>query len=104
MDYRFYFGEISDTGRKAWDDMEMSPFDVLKKNRHIDLHASWLDAMSWARRNLHDEIQVDWGSFAWKCTGKDLLDLKKNKPSCDIESYDDIDPDKEYGVVFIEMS
>ncbi|MBO4219408.1 MAG: hypothetical protein J5933_00585 [Clostridia bacterium] len=104
MDYGFYYGVISETGKTVWDDAELSPFDVLEKNIHIDLHASWLDAFGWARKNLRDEVQVDWGSFAWKCTGNDLLHLKEYKPDCDIEDQDEIVPDKEYGVVFIEMS
>ena len=104
MDHRFYYGTITETGKKAWDDVEMSPFDILEKNRDINLRASWLDAFGWARKNLRDEIQVDWGSFAWKCTGKNLLQLKEDKPRSDIEDLEMIEPDKEYGVVFIEMS
>ena len=104
MDYCFYYGVISETGKTVWDDAEMSPFDILEKNKHIDIHSSWIDAFGWARKNLWDEVQVDWGSFAWKCIGKELLQLKDNKPCCDIDDLDGIEPEKEYGVVFIEMS
>ncbi len=104
MDTCYYYGEISDEGKTVWDNNEISPFDILSKNKHIEFRGGWVDFLGWARRCLHDEVQVDWGSFAWKGCGRDLQMLKENHPDCTIESFDDIEQEKEYGVVFIEMS
>lgn len=104
MDYRVYYGEISEGGRSAWDEKEISPFDVLKENLDIEHLPNWISFLGWARRNLRDEVQIDWGSFAWRCCGSDLQKLMEEDPGCRIEGYDKIEPEKEYGVVFIEMA
>ena len=104
MDYCFLYGEISEAGKQVWDGKEISPFDILSKNRDIKCIGSWMDALGWARKDLREEVQVDWGSFAWKCFGRDLQKLAERKPRCVIEDFEDIAPEKEYGVVFIEMS
>lgn len=104
MDYYIFYGELSDEGKSAWNGNEVSPFNMLVVNNHIECRGGWTDFLSWTRRNLHDEVRVDWGSMAWKCTGEDLRDLKEHTTKCEIESYDEIEPEKEYGIVFIEMS
>ena len=103
MIYNIYYGEISSEGREVWNGAEMSPFSVLEKNMKIQFD-NWLAFIGWARVNLCDEVQVDWGSFAWKCTGSDLVKMNQQYPRMKIQDYDNIQPDKEYGVVFIEMS
>lgn len=103
MDYYIFYGEISDEGKSVWNGIEVSPFNILVVNNHIEYRGGWTDFLSWTKRNLHNEVSVDWGSMAWKCTGKDLQNLKENRPNCEIESYDWINSEKEYGVVFIEM-
>ena len=103
MEYRIYYGEITAKGEGAWNKKETSPFAILEKDLTFSFPDSWVGFLAWARSELRDEVQVDWASFAWKCYGKDLQELKKNRPNCEIESYDEIEPEKEYGVVFIEM-
>ena len=103
MDYYIFYGKMSDEGKSAWKGNEVSPFNILITNYHIECPGGWTDFLSWARRNLHDEVRVDWGSMAWKCTGKDLQILKECK-RCEIESFSEIDPEEEYATVFIEMS
>lgn len=50
-----------------------------------------------------DQVQVDWGSFAYKCTKKQLQKLIEEK-QCVISKIKQLDPDKTYGIVFIEES
>jgi len=104
MDYRIYYGEISDDRLIKWDNGDDNPFKVLKTSFSIARPRSWMDFIFWARKNLSDKIQIDWGSFAWKCTGNDIMRLASDIQDSIIEGFDEIDPDKVYGVVFIEMS
>jgi len=104
MFYDTYYGEISEEGKKAWTGAEMSPFHVLAKNNTIRFRGHWMDFLAWARKELRDEVQVDWGSFAWRCLGSDIRRLGSERKECEIDGYEEIDPDREYGVVFIEMS
>ena len=32
----------------------------------------------WTSEHCTDEIQVDWGSYAWKCKGKEIIELKNH--------------------------
>ena len=50
-----------------------------------------------------DEVQADWGSFAYKCT-KEQLRMLMQKTNCEIEKIDQLNPDQIYGIVFIEES
>ena len=104
MYYKICYGEISETGRKVWEQEDVSPFDVLIENNEVLFDDSWPGFLGWARKKLHDEVQVDWGSFAWRCTGRDILQLKEDRPRCSIGAYENIEAEKEYGIVFIEMS
>ena len=102
MIYHIFYGEISDDRQKNRDNGDDDPFSVLKRN--IDISVNWLEFLNWAKKHLSEEIKIDWGSFAWKGTGNDIKQLKKDKPYEVIEEYRKIDPEKIYGVVFIEMS
>ena len=96
------FANADETARKQqWNSPDDDPYEVLEKNNSIRA-GNWIEFFEYAKTHLSDEIQVDWGSFAWKCKGEDLLQM--NRDICwSMENTDSIQPDKEYGVVFIEM-
>lgn len=50
---------------------------------------------------FHDEIQIDWGSFAWKAFKSEIKRLFKKKgiPEAELQPFDEY---KEYGVVYID--
>ena len=104
MMYTIFYGEISDDRQTKWNNGDDNPFDVLKKNNRIEGGRSWLDFLGWARKNLSDEIKIDWGSFAWKGTGNDIKRLITDEPYSISEGFDEIASDNIYGIVFIEMS
>ena len=56
-----------------------------------------------AKELFTDQVQVDWGSFAYKCTKKQLQKLTEEK-QCVISKIKQLDPEKIYGIVFIEES
>lgn len=100
MMFSVYYGELSETRKENWDNGEENPFDVLVSNKEIKGY-DWLDFLAIARRLLRDEIQVDWGSFAWKANKTDILKLKKEWDAT-IEDAKSLKAGVEYGVVFIE--
>lgn len=53
-----------------------------------------------ANKLFLDEVQVDWGSFAYKCTKKQLKKLK-DQTGCEI-NLETLKTGKIYGIVFIE--
>ena len=59
--------------------------------------------MEVAKKLFTEEVQVDWGSFAYKCTCKQLQKLV-SEMKCEIPKIQELDPDKVYGIVFIEES
>lgn len=99
--YDIFYGEISDDRQTKWDNGDDNPYNVLKKYNQI---ARVRDFLGWAKRNLTDEISIDWGSIAWKGIGKDLLRLAADNRYIIIEGFDEINPDGIYGIVFIDWS
>ena len=65
MVFRVYYGEISESRKENWDNGEKNPYDVLVSNKKISGY-DWMSFLTIARKCLKDEIQIDWGSFAWK--------------------------------------
>lgn len=59
--------------------------------------------MEVAKKLFTGEVQVDWGSFAYKCTKEQLRKLMQ-KTHCEIEKIEQLDLDQIYGIVFIEES
>ena len=107
MFYDVNYGEIADKYLHNWtsENTEFnSPFDILKERYKISFSDTWIDFLYWANSNLPNKINVDWGSFAWKCFGKDILKIKGNFPSATIENCENIESGREYGLVFIELS
>ena len=103
MIYRIYYGEISDERLQNWNNGDDDPFSVLKRNIDIRYGLTWMDFIPWAGKQFSDEIKIDWGSRAWKCTGKDILQAAEENGYIDFEEIDKVVPGAVYGVVFIEM-
>lgn len=93
-----YYGKLSDYAKKHWYDMK-DPFNVLEWQEVIKMGS--LDFLLVTKDNFTDQVQLDWGSFAWKCSKAALICFfVTHKLSCEI--IDKLDENDEYGVVFIE--
>lgn len=107
MRYSIRYGKIREKWEKDWNthDTEDNPYDVLQNDHVIDLpiRLGWLDFHYWADKRCTDRIEIDWGSRAWKCTGKELLHLNGEYPGS-VYGAEAVDPNGIYGVVFIEES
>ena len=101
MQFEVYYGEISDARKLNWDNGEENPYDVLKHNYTIKPAQNWMEFLHWAEKNLSDEIQIDWGSYAWKCKGKVIKRIRYISYGY-IKDLENVVDDQEYGVVFIE--
>lgn len=108
-----YFGVLSDERKKQWNCGNNNPYVVLKSSIKLDGkgHTIWDDA----NRYFENQIQIDWGSFAWKCKGDKCIEFLKTHQSTlpwlverdqkmiDIVTRFIIEhAEDEYGVVFIE--
>lgn len=102
MVFRVYYGEISESRKENWDNGEENPYDVLVSNKKISGY-DWMSFFAIASTYLKEEIQIDWGSFAWKGCKSDILKLKKDWHA-KLEDETFLKEDVEYGVVFIEES
>lgn len=107
MVYSIRYGKIQERWEKDWGthDSDDSPYDVLQNSHGIDfpIGSGWFGFHLWADEHCTDRIEIDWGSRAWKCTGKELLDLNEKHPGT-VYEVESINPDEVYGVVFIEES
>ena len=105
MEYWIYYGDIRDDWAKNWGKKNPNddPFKVLENDHMIypNPGAGWVGFLLWADEVCMENIKIDWGSQAWKCRGQDLIELKEK---ADIYEVDSVDPEKTYGIVFIEMS
>lgn len=108
-----YFGAICESRRQNWEMGEDNPYKVLEDA--IRLERKGHDLLSNGSRYFHDQIQVDWGSFAWKCTPEEVLrfledykiDLewlieKEEEIIERVKQYIAERENAEFGVVFIE--
>lgn len=110
-----YFGRLSEKRKLEWDNGEDNPYDVLESS--ISLVGKGHDLLRAGSEYFKDRIQIDWGSFAWKCTPEEICGFLydyKTKLSWLIESEEELiekvkayiaeDINAEFGVVFIEES
>lgn len=110
-----YFGELSEARNVNWKNEDTNPYDVLVKP--VRLENKGYDLLDAGNKYFHDQIQIDWGSFAWKCSAEEiiqfLIDYKETLPWLvegdekmieEVKSYIGERENVEYGVVFIEES
>lgn len=100
MMFSVYYGELSESRKETWDNGEDNPYSVLAWNKKISGY-DWMSFLATARKVLKDEIQIDWGSFAWKAGKADILKLKREW-NATLENQKMLKENVEYGVVFIE--
>ena len=84
-----FYGEIKEDRLNTW-----------KENNRIERLGGW-DFLFIADELFTDCVQVDWGSFAYKCTKEQLIELTR-KTKCAISGIELLKPEKIYGIVFIE--
>ena len=110
-----FFGELSEKRKCIWDNKENNPYEVL--HEPIELNCRGNNLLIDGKKFFTEQIQIDWGSFAWKSTPEAVLsylELYKAK-ECSWLIEDDenlIERVKEqinqrgnvkYGIVFIEL-
>lgn len=94
-----FYGEIKKDRLNTWKENK-NPYDILADNNRIERLGGW-DFLFIADELFTDCVQVDWGSFAYKCTKEQLVELTR-KTKCVISGIELLKPEKIYGIVFIE--
>ena len=110
-----YFGELCKDRKKQWDYKDNNPYAVLKTSVKVDRKGH--DLLSYGQLYFEDRIQIDWGSFAWKATEKQILVFLEDHQSKlpwlveddvlmvkQVKQYIKEHEDASYGVVFVEES
>ncbi len=95
-----YYGKIKEERLATWQD-NSEPYDILVVNHEIHRIGGW-DFLDYANVNFSDKVQVDWGSFAYQCSGRQLKKFER-KTQCEIEKIENVNDEEIYGVVFIEL-
>lgn len=93
-----YYGEIKPERLETWN-TNSDPYDILVERHEIS--PKLLFQLHYAERICSDEVKVDWGSFAYKCTKNQLQQLEETC-KLKIEGLDDLEDGKVYGLVWIE--
>lgn len=100
MTYEIKVGVIKPDKLKTWNENK-EPFDVLDDWKDIN-QINWIEFLSAAKKLFTEEVQIDWGSFAFKATKEQLRKLTKEY-NAKIDGLENL-PDENLGVVFIEMA
>ncbi len=100
MDYKIFLGIIKPDKISSWKEND-DPFAILDNTKDIK-GINWIEFLHAAPNIFTDEVQVDWGSFAYKAT-KDQIKRLIEEHKAEIDDLDDL-PDENLGAVFIEMS
>lgn len=110
-----YFGELSESRKCLWDNRENNPYEVLQEP--IELTRKSSNLLTDGKKYFTEQIQIDWGSFAWKSTAEAILnylDICKSK-QCSwlieddeklietVREYISKRGNVEYRIVFIEL-
>lgn len=95
-----YFGKINQEKRDTWKE-NSNPYDILTERFSIKGLSGW-DFLAKADKLFSDKHQVDWGSFAYRCTKEQLL-LLQEQTNCEVENIELYEENAAYAVVFIEI-
>ena len=108
-----YFGILSEERKLDWDNGDDNPCGILSSQ--ICLEGKGHDVLRAGSNYFREKIQIDWGSFAWKCTPEEICRFLcdyKTTLSWLIESEEELlnkvkayiaeNAGEEFGVVFIE--
>lgn len=97
--YEIIIGEISDERKIGWKKLTSKPEEVLEKT--LFRSPCRMSTLQSAAESFRNEIQLDWGSFAWKARKQELIKFfKKHGYPKDLLA--DLDGIKTYGVVYID--
>lgn len=110
MMWACYLGEISEEYRNNWtphairpDKKEPDVFDVLATQREIMYR---LDEVT-AGECFTDEIQVDWGGWAYKATKKQAIQynekVQRSWYRIPQDAIDSMEDDETYGIIEVEI-
>ena len=97
--YRLIIGEISQKRKSKWNSGDKDPRSVLENNLYEK--ECTIGTLTAAACAFHDEIQIDWGTFAWKAFKSDIKRFFKRRGISE-EELAPFDEFKEYGVVYID--
>ena len=110
---RAYFGELSEKRKHNWNCADDNPYDVLKNP--IKLTRKGHDLWEKGQKYFKERIQIDWGSYAWKCSEEQIvvfleqtmtefpwLKEGEKKEIENIKQYIKEHGDTQYGIVFVE--
>lgn len=108
-----FFGELSEERKANWQYDDDNPYGVLVSP--ISLEHKGHKLLDVGSKYFRDEIKIDWGSFAWKCTPEEILkfldDHRETLPWLvkgdeqmreSVRAYTLERGDVAYGVVFVE--
>ncbi len=95
--YVSYYGTFTEAWKQD-PNAVTDPFDVLE-NMHEIMYFGW--QFTWAREHCTDEHVIDWGSWVWKCSGRELMELNRSENEGKVSEC--IDPDKIYGFLIVEV-
>lgn len=108
-----YFGELCEKRKENWNCGGENPYEILIFPITLDRKGHKL--LSLGDVYFHDRINIDWGSFAWKCNSKEIISfLEDNKDTLpwllkdeeqmieSIKRYISERGEVAYGVVFVE--
>lgn len=93
-----YYGEIKLERLATWNDNH-DPYDILVERHEIT--PKLLFQLRYAEKICSDAVKVDWGSFAYKCTKKQLQELAE-VAKLNIEGIENLKDDVIYGLVWVE--
>lgn len=92
-----YYGLIKEDRLDSWESNK-DPYDILENKIRINV-GGW--NFLFKDEILRERTQVDWGSFAYKATYEELVQLGKAL-KCEIPELHKFNKDTEFGVVIIE--
>ena len=97
--YKLIIGEINEKRKNDWHGVNKDMRSILSKEL-FEKECS-IGTLTAAAGAFHDEVQIDWGTFAWKAFKTDIKSFFKKRgiPEEHLEPFDAF---KEYGVVYID--
>ena len=98
--YRIHVGRISEARKRNWYMKDDNPYAVTE-GKLINEGSCTIDGIHACMKHLRDEVQIDWGSWAYKGNRQEIKALYRDlRWRCEVP--DDIIPDEDYAFVFIE--
>ena len=94
-----YYGEIQSDKLVSWNENK-DPYNILVENNRVYKLGGW-EFLDIANKLFDNEKQVDWGSFAYRCTKEQLAKLME-QTGCEIDKINELASEKIYGIVFVE--